>query len=300
VFKKREKTNHSPSALVAALYRAVGNKEFRNHTFGSDYLADRFLSFHVRLLIRNAKMRARGKAKADLKTPGVYEYMLARTAFFDGVFMDALRENIPQIALLGAGYDTRAYRFADHNRGARIIELDNAATQNRKIERLKKFGMEIPDRVTYAPIDFDKQSLRSTLEHAGYDASQKTLFLWEGVTMYLEPESVDATLEFVSHSARRDSVIAFDYVIAVSDETGRDYYGAAELMRTLKTNRSIEPFKFAIDEGKLESFLDRRGLKLVGHLNHRQIEKSLAPPEVGAPIGRPNGMFRLAVASPKG
>ena len=60
--------------------------------------------------------------------------MLARTAFFDNLFIDALNKNIPQIVLLGAGYDTRAYRFADLNNATKIFELDIAPTQNRKMK----------------------------------------------------------------------------------------------------------------------------------------------------------------------
>ena len=62
----------------------------------------------------------------------MYEYGIARTTFFDNIFIDALNKNIPQIVLLGAGYDTRAYRFAEINNTTKIIELDIETTQNRK------------------------------------------------------------------------------------------------------------------------------------------------------------------------
>lgn len=58
------------------------------------------------------------------KAPGSYEYFIARTAFFDAAVRRALDENVPQIVLLGAGYDSRAYRFADRIRDTRIFELD--------------------------------------------------------------------------------------------------------------------------------------------------------------------------------
>ena len=296
--KKGVETRHSPSALLTTLYRAVANKEFQDRRGGSDYLAEYFLPLHVRFLIKYEKMRARGKAKSNAQTPGLYEYMIARTAFFDEVFIEALNESVSQIVLLGAGYDTRALRFADLNKAARIIELDGAATQNRKRKCLKKSRIDIPEHVTYIPMDFDKDPLKDVLERAGYEENRETLFIWEGVCMYLEPTSVDAVLGFIADTSHDESVIVFDYAVSISDDNSRQYYGAEQLTRRLKKTRSNEPFKFTIDEEKIESFLGRRGLKMIKHLNPEQIEKSFLLTDHGASMGQPNGMFRFAVASP--
>jgi methyltransferase (TIGR00027 family) len=201
--------------------------------------------------------------------------------------------------LLGAGYDTRAYRFSEINKCSRIIELDNAATQNRKKKCLKKFKIEIPEQVAHISLDFNKESLKDVLQYAGYEDSKKTLFTWEGVCMYLEPKSVDSILGFVSHSSHVKSLIAFDYAITISDDNSHNYYGAEEIIQIMKRHRSNESFKFSIDEDKIESFLDQRGLKIVKHLKHRQVEKSFLLRENGERIGQPNGMFRFAIASPK-
>jgi methyltransferase (TIGR00027 family) len=173
---------HSETALFAALYRAVANKEFKNEGIGPDYLAEHFLPFHFKFFIKFKKIRASVKNKSDRFTPGVYEYMLARTVFFDNVFIDALNKNIPQIVLLGAGYDTRAYRFKKLNKDTKIIELDMATTQNRKKKCLKKAQIDFPKHVKLVPIDFNKESLKNVLEKAGYENNEKTLFIWEGVS----------------------------------------------------------------------------------------------------------------------
>ena len=64
--------------------------------------------------------------------PGAYEFMIERTAFFDQIVRDALVRNLPQIVFLGAGYDTRPYRFKDLVLDTRIFELDAPPTQFRK------------------------------------------------------------------------------------------------------------------------------------------------------------------------
>jgi len=296
--KKGVEKRHSETALFAALYRAVANKEFKNERFGSDYLAEYFLPSHFRFFIKFKKIRANVKNKSNKLTPGMYEYVLARTAFFDNVFIDALNKNIPQIVLLGAGYDTRAYRFAKLNNTTKIIDLDIATTQNRKKKCLKKAQIDIPKHVTLVPINFNKESLKNVLEKAGYENNEKTLFIWEGVSYYLEPDSVDATLEFVKYSSHNESVIAFDYAISISEENINNYYGVKEFAQTWRKHRSNELFRFAIDEGRIESFLEQRGLKIVTHLDNKEIEKTFLLNENGSLIGQITGSFRFAMASP--
>jgi len=261
-------------------------------------LAEYFLPSHFRLFIKFKKIRVKVKNKDKKFTPGMYEYMLARTAFFDNVFVDALNKNVPQIVLLGAGYDTRAYRFAALNNTTRIIELDIATTQNRKEKCLKKAQIDIPEHVKLVPIDFDKESLKNVLEKAGYENNEKTLFLWEGVSYYLDPGSVDATLEFVNHSSHNESLIAFDYAISISEENTNHYYGVKEVSQTWRKYRSNELFRFAIDEGKTESYFEQRGLRIVDHLDNREIEKAFLLNENGSLIGQINGLFRFVSASP--
>lgn len=289
---------HSETAIFAALYRAIANKDYKNESIGPDYLAEYFLPAHFKFFIKFNKIRANVKRKSGKFTPGMYEYMLARTAFFDKAFSDALNENIPQIVLLGAGYDTRAYRFATQNSTTKIIELDIATTQTRKKKCLEKARIGIPKHVRFVPINFNKEVLKDVLERAGYAHNVKTLFIWEGVIYYLEPESVDATLEFINNSSHNESIIAFDYVISITEENMKHYYGAKEFAQTWRKHRSGEPFKFAVDDGKIESFLEQRGLKLVTHLDNREIENEFLLNANGSLIGQINGSFRFVSASP--
>ncbi len=296
--KKGVEKRHSETALFAALYRAVANKEFEHEKLGSDYLAEYFLPSHFKFFIKFKKIRVKVRKKDNKLTPGVYEYMLARTAFFDNLFIDALNKNIPQIVLLGAGYDTRAYRFADLNNATKIFELDIAPTQNRKMKCLQKAQIDIPKHATLVPINFNKESLKDVLEKAGYETNKATLFIWEGVSYYLEPESVDETLEFVKNASHTESVLAFDYAISISEENINKYYGVKEFAATWRKHRSNELFRFAIDEGKIESFLEQRGLKVVKHLDNKEIEETFLLNENGSFIGQINGSFRFAMASP--
>ncbi len=289
----------SETALFAALRRTIANKDYKNEKFGPDHLAEYFLPAHYRFLLRFNKIRANTKNKLNGVLPGLNEYMIARTVYFDRLFVDALKDKTPQIVLLGAGYDSRAYRFAKSNHATRIFELDISPTQDRKITCLNKARIDVPKQVTYVPINFNLELLKDVLEKAGYDNQQKTLFIWEGVSYYLVVEAVDRTLEFASHASHPESAIAFDYTISISEENINDYYGVKEFTQTMKEQHANEELMFSIDEGETESFLAQRGLQMVDHLDNEEIERRFLSKEDGSLIGQITGHFRFVLASPK-
>ncbi len=285
----------SRTAISTALSRAIAKKDFDNEILGLDYLAEGFLPFLLRLMIKAKTFRTRIKEKIPL---GLYEYMIARTAYFDSIFLDALNKNVPQIVLLGSGYDTRAYRFAKLIKDTKIIELDTPSTQKRKNKYLFKMHIKIPDKVAFAPINFDKESLKEVLEENGYDKVEKSLFLMEGVSYYLEPESVDATLAVVKTNLSNETAVAFDYAISVPLGKLRNYYGLVELLEYMSKKHPSERGTFFIEEGEIESYLDQRGLRIIEHLNSKEMEKRFLTNENGSLIGRVNEWFCIVLASP--
>jgi methyltransferase (TIGR00027 family) len=296
--KKDIKQKPSETALMAALHRAIAYKEFGSQRLGSDNLAEYFLPSHFKFFIGFKIIRANSKNKLNKVLPGMHEYVIARTAFFDSLFIEALNSRIPQIVLLGAGYDSRAYRFAKLNTATKIFELDIATTQNRKMKSLIKARIDIPKNVELVPIDFNNESLHKVLEKAGYNRHERTLFLWEGVVYYLDPESVDATLEFVNRSSLQGSIIALDYLISNS-ESNRDEYGNIEFFQAMKKHHSNEKLMFSIDEGEAESFFGQRGLKMIDHWDNEEIERTFLLNKDGLISGKIIGSFRFALASPR-
>jgi methyltransferase (TIGR00027 family) len=134
----------SQTALFGAMRRYIAHREYPNSRFGSDDLAARFLPPSFQFLLRFEKVRLNVKERLNGAFPGMHEYIIARTAYFDRLFTAALNEQTPQIVLLGAGYDSRAYRFASLNQGTRIFELDATPTQARKKKCLKRAKPEDP------------------------------------------------------------------------------------------------------------------------------------------------------------
>lgn len=288
----------SETAFFAALRRALAYRDHKGEKFGPDHMAEYFLPPYFRFFLRFNKIRQNARRKLDGFFPGLTEYMIARTVYFDGLFKKALEDRTPQIVLMGAGYDTRAYRFAGLNRGTQILELDIAPTQNSKKQWLKKARIDIPQQVSFVPIDFNKELLGQALDKAGFDRQKKTLFIWEGVTYYLDTASVDATLEFISHLSNKESAIAFDYTVPLTEENKGKYYGAEAFARSMSEHHSGEELLFSIKEGEIELHLRQRGLKTVEHLDNEVIEKTLLRDENGSLIGRMTGHFRFVTAFP--
>lgn len=212
----------SETALFAALRRTIAHKEYKNEKFGSDCIAEYFLPPHYRFFLKFSKIREKTKGRLNSFLPGLNEYMIARTAYFDRLFVDALNNSVSQIVLLGAVYDTRAIRFEAFNQGTKIFELDISPTQNRKKECLRKGRIEISQFVKFVPIDFNRDSLRDILDKAKFKDDLETLFIWEGVTYYLDVESVETTLEFIGHDSHPESNIVFDYTVSISEENVED------------------------------------------------------------------------------
>ncbi len=193
---------------------------------------------------------------ADKRGPGVWEFLTARDRYIDDYLQACLDDGVAQVVILGAGFDSRAYRF-EALRRLKVYEVDHPATQKDKIARLTKILGKLPEHVVYVPVDFETETLAERLQACGYDSTLRTVFLWQGVTHYLTPEAVDSTLAFISGHSGRGSSVVFDYVYtAVVDGTIKR--GEADAMRR-NSRLSGEAIRFGIPEGQVAAFLRARG-----------------------------------------
>jgi len=100
--------------------------------------------------------------------------------------------------ILGAGLDSFAYRRRDLMDRLRVFEVDHPASQSWKQHRLGDLGIEILPNLVFAPVDFERQTLRNGLVSAGFDFARTAVFSWIGVTMYLTLDAIEATLGTIS------------------------------------------------------------------------------------------------------
>jgi methyltransferase (TIGR00027 family) len=292
---RRIETKASRTAAYTCFARGCATRERDPRFRGPDYMAEVMFPPLARLSLNFLPLRK--FLMRQMFPPGIYEYVLARTKVMDAVFMDALEARFAQIVLLGAGFDTRALRFADWNRGTKVIELDVPTTQQPKIEILRRKKVTLPQELVFAPINFDKEDIFEVLSKAGYQAGQESLFLWEGVTMYLSAQAVDSTLNFIRTRAAPGSRAAFDYIYASVLRRENRYYGEQGIFETV--SKTGEGWTFGLEDGAIESFLAERGFEIVAHYTPPELEKLYLTAEDGTLHGRVNGTHCIVVAAVK-
>lgn len=192
---------------------------------------------------------------AERQEPGAVGFIAARCRCIDDYLLARLAEGTPQVVILGAGLDSRAYRLPQLQ-NVRVWEVDQAATQENKQRQLRRILGTLPGRVTFVPVDFDLETLDKLLQF-GYDPCLQTVFIWEGVVHYLTAEAVDQTLAWVRQNSAAGSAIIFDYLYteALTGEHQR-----AEIRRVRRSGRrSGEAPVFGIPEGQAVEFLQSRG-----------------------------------------
>ena len=183
----------SRTAQFVAYNRALGNLAPQVPGF-SDPLAAEFMPEKWRAKIRRtqAKLSAHpAKSPYPFWLRGMGLFNQFRTVVLDRAI--AAAGPIAQLVILGAGFDTRAWRL-DAVAETTVFEVDHPATQAVKTER----AAAVPPKarqVRFVATDFHRQDMAKSLLAAGYDAQQPAFWLWEGVTMYLRPEAVAANLD---------------------------------------------------------------------------------------------------------
>ena len=293
----RQSVERKPSqtAMGVATARALAAVEDREEIRGHDYLAQIFLPEDIKASLKNAKIMREMMAS---RIPGMYEYITARTTYFDFIVEKALRENISQLVVLGAGYDTRAYRFKDLIKDTKIFELDIHTTQQHKIKLLQQNNIPVPEQLTFVPINFNKETLEDVLFKAGYNKEKKNFFVWEGVTYYLAPKAVDDTLNFIKSTSSVGSTVCFDYSSHWPEML--EAYGVKKLIETMKNDYSGEKTRFAVERGKIESFFTDRGYEICDHLTAEEMERKYLTLRDGSLAGHVVGIFCFAQASVSG
>ena len=188
--------------------------------------------------------------------PGLDNSIRARVRYFDDYVEKSLKGGIAQLVILGAGYDTRAYRIGGLDT-LKVFEVDHPGTQAVKIEKIREIFGSLPGHVIYVPVDFETDDFGRKLLACGYDPSKKTLFVMEGLVMYIPPEAVDSTLSFIVRNSGKGSAVIFDYYpLSVVDgaceaEAGKNIHDYVI--------RQGEPLQFGINENDIVSFLSQRG-----------------------------------------
>jgi methyltransferase (TIGR00027 family) len=218
----------------------------------------------------------------------VRAFMVARSRYAEDELALAIARGATQYVILGAGLDTFAYRNPYAAGALRVFEVDHPATQEWKRGRLAAAGIPTPESVTYAPVDFEEQALSAELARAGFKTDVITFFSWLGVTMYLEPAAIKATLGYVASTPRGGGVV-FDYAVPRSSLSWVGRIALDAMSR--RVARSGEPFRTFFDPRELAAQMRAMGFTSIedfgkDEINARHFKDRADGLRVGGSLGR--------------
>jgi methyltransferase (TIGR00027 family) len=195
----------------------------------------------------------------------VQAQVVVRSRYAEDLLEQAIRGGVRQYAIVGAGFDSFAFRRRDLESSLRIFEFDHPDTQDLKLERLQALGESFPENLQCVPVDFEKETIADALAKSDYQAALPGFFSWLGTTPYLSNEATLATLRAIAETAVVGSEIVFDYLVPSSLVPDSE----REAMRKLKqfTDRRGEPLIGEFEPVEMEALLDSVGLELVENLS---------------------------------
>ncbi len=256
--------NQQPSrtAEYMALFRAVETAERPGRRLFEDPYALPLLTGTLRAAAQFARMPGMGRlvrAFLDVGWPCTRSSGVVRTRLIDDLVRASAHAGIPQMVLLGAGFDSRAFRL-NETRSMRIFEVDHPATQRAKRERLNLVLERAPENVHFVEVDFETGELESRLTEAGFDRKIPAVVIWEGVVSYLTEPAVNANLTLLSRLLAPRSRLILTYVHKGALDGTVKFRGSWRWSSWVR--RSGEPFLFGFDPDLLANTLSQFGFEL--------------------------------------
>ena len=294
------KFSKTSSAESMALIRTLGYKENGTTIRTEDYMAEVSLSKFMRFILSFSFVRALILAIYSIKLPGGIPYILAKSRAIDDMLLQSLDgdEKAEQLVILGAGYDTRSYRFRDILMNIPSFEIDHPEMIVRKVAAMKQLtttsmqnGSDVSS-VHYCAADFngkDNFDIEWLLSQ-GIDKNKKTLFIIDGVSYFLQAESFKNLLSVIALFPE-NSQIVFYYAYA-DIFTGGIYRGSEAFKSSLL--KMGEPVTYGIYQEELINTMKILGFELTELMTPKEIEQRYLTSPTGESV-QPYGFLNIAL-----
>jgi methyltransferase (TIGR00027 family) len=257
-FLHRLQDRPSLTAEAVTMARAVEYLKRPEDRIIEDPWAQHFLSRPSRAALRVWSGSLTGRALRRLGAAGT-TWVPLRHRFIDEHLLAALADGASQVVLLGAGYDMRAYRFAEQLAGRPVFEVDLPAISRSKADTVAT--LDLPEtNMVRVEIDFERDALDEVLIAAGFEAGARTFVTWEGVPMYLTRAAVKATLAALHAITGPKTMVAHD-MWTVVDDPGP--LGTARRVAPAALSFIGEPVTFAIHPEEANCFFERTGFRVI-------------------------------------
>lgn len=276
------KSGSFPTAEMAAATRAFGTAAPDPRVRNPDHLASRLIPWSRRpsVAAKLSFMRSAVRKKIEQQVPGALVFETLRTRHMDSELLGEVHDGARQVVLLGAGYDSRAYRFADRLEDVAVYEVDHPGMALVKRRRVKAVLKHPPANVRYVDVDFERQDLGESLAEAGFERGVRSVVIWSGVAPYLSQAAIDRTLAWFVADNAPSSLIVFDHLYEEFID-GTLTGPGLEVIRSA-TEKAGEPLLSGIAAGTTETYLRARGLDLALELLPSQALERYVTPDGGS------------------
>jgi methyltransferase (TIGR00027 family) len=237
----------------------------------------------VEVIRSGAKPKSRREKFERAMHIGRSKMMVARTVVID----DAVREvSNPQLVILGAGLDGRAWRMPEL-RDEVVFEVDHPDSQRQKRARVATLTQTARD-VRFVPVDFLRDKLDDALAAAGHDPSRPTTWIWEGVVMYLDKADIENTLSVIQKRSAPGSRL----IIA--------YHSPALILKLVGflVKRVGEPLRSAFKADQMREMLGKFGFGVFQDESIASLGARLSP-DIGK-MAKAVGHLRIVTADRRG
>ena len=234
-------------------------------------------SARARLLLRGWKWgptRNLIYRMSDAVLPGGALHILIRKRYVEDQARVALQEGVQQVVVFGAGLDPLPLRLLKAFPEVRVYEIDHPATQGVKRQALQERSA-LPERLALLPVDFSRESAEEKLRAAPeFRPDACSLYLAEGVLMYLEQADVDALFACV----RRNSAPGSRFIFTMVDQSRLGDPGSPVAAMARMTERLGEPIRSSIERKRLDGFLRKHGFKSRAVADHNSLKSAYLKP----------------------
>jgi methyltransferase (TIGR00027 family) len=184
-------------------------------------------------------------AVTEKRIRGGWANFLSRKRYVDDQLVNAVAKGIDAVVILGAGYDTRAYRMPALA-GIPVCEVDLPGDISRKAAAARRCFGQVPPNVRLLAVDFEADSLSERLGGEGFGPDKRIFYIWEGATMYLTEPAVRKTMADLAEAAP-GSRLLFTF-IRKDFLDGREMYGARGIYHEVVMKRGLWHFGLHADQ----------------------------------------------------
>ena len=197
---------------------------------------------------------------------------LSRSRYSEEMLEIAVKLGVKQYVILGAGFDTFAFRNTELLSSIQVFELDLPATQELKLNRIKMAGWKIPSNLHFIPVDFSENNFIEAIKKSPFDTKELSFYSWLGVTYYLSRDKIVNTLRDISYISPKGSSVVFDYPDCNIFDVAKTTRRVQNMIHA--ANQSGEPMKSNYSYSELVSDLENTNFQLYEHLSPLEIQQN--------------------------